>query len=55
MSLSTTGTKTLNSTLTNNGTINWSGGVINGGGTIQNSTSAMLNISFPQDNYLRSR
>jgi len=37
---------TLNSVLTNNGTINWTGGQISGSGNFQNTSGAVFNIGF---------
>ncbi|MBK6832587.1 MAG: hypothetical protein IPG92_18465 [Flavobacteriales bacterium] len=51
--INTTGTKTLHNSLVNNGTINWSGGIINAGGNIQNTAEGVLNISFAGDNQLQ--
>ncbi|MBK7945231.1 MAG: hypothetical protein IPJ85_07975 [Flavobacteriales bacterium] len=53
VTLSTPSTKTLNRPLTNNGTVNWSEGVINGTGNIQNTNGAVFNIQFVTTNQLQ--
>ena len=54
ISLYTTNGKVLNSTLTNNGTINWSGGQMTtaGPGLLHTATSGTLNITFAGVNQL---
>ncbi|MBK9175005.1 MAG: hypothetical protein IPM46_01460 [Flavobacteriales bacterium] len=41
-----TGGKVLNTALTNNGTVTWSGGQISGSGTVNNTATGILDITF---------